>query len=126
MGVEIWAENMPFAFLPDIEGLLGALDSYGNDAIKVCYDVANAYFIGEDPVAGIPRIGNRLRIIHLSDTTRSIYRHDPIGAGDMDFARILPAVMAAGLPRAPILEIISSEADRDLDLSIERLAAISV
>jgi L-ribulose-5-phosphate 3-epimerase len=125
LGVELWAENMPFAFLPDIESLLGSLDRYGNPAIKVCYDVANAYFIGEDPVAGISRIGERLRLIHLSDTTRSIYRHDPVGAGDMDFARILPAVEAAGLTRAPVLEIISKDGDRDIAQSIERLAAIA-
>jgi sugar phosphate isomerase/epimerase len=123
-GVELWAENMSFAFLPDAEGLMQALDGYGADAVKVCYDVANAHFIGEDPVAGLARVAPRLRLVHISDTTRSVYRHDAVGLGDIDFARIAPAVRATGLPRPPMLEIISRDAGRDIGRSIEALAAL--
>jgi sugar phosphate isomerase/epimerase len=122
-GVELWAENMPFAFLPDAEGLMASLDRYGADAVKVCYDAANAHFIGEDPAAGLARVAPRLRLIHLSDTGRQVYRHDAVGMGDLDFARLAPAIRAAGLPRPPVLEIISQAADRDIGRSIEALAA---
>ena len=47
-GTALWVENMPFAFLPAIGPLMDALTRYGNDAVRVVYDVANAYFIGED------------------------------------------------------------------------------
>jgi sugar phosphate isomerase/epimerase len=124
LGVELWVENMPFAFLPDADGLLGALDRYGSDRIKVCYDVANAHFIGEDPTTGLHKVGSRLRLIHVSDTSRSLYRHDAIGLGDIDFARLAPAIRAAGLPRAPMLEIVSANADRDLAGSIKALDAM--
>src|SRR5690606_5726168 len=96
-GVGLWVENMSFAFLPDADGLLASLDRYGSDAIKLCYDVANAHFIGEDPVAGLARVRARLKLIHLSDTTRSVYRQDAIGAGDVDVASIAPAIKSAGL-----------------------------
>ena len=39
---------MPFAFLPGIGELMDALKRYGNDALRIVYDIANAYFIGED------------------------------------------------------------------------------
>ncbi len=123
-GVELWAENMPFAFLPDADGLMASLDRYGADAIGVCYDVANAHFIGEDPVAGFDRVGARLRLVHLSDTGQSVYRHDPVGLGDVDFAALVPKIKTLGLERIPMLEVISRDPDRDIAISIETLAAL--
>jgi sugar phosphate isomerase/epimerase len=75
-------------------------------------------------VAGLQRTGSRLRLIHLSDTTRSVYRHDQVGLGDVDFVRVMPAVEAAGLPHPPVLEIISPNPDRDLAQSIAALRAM--
>jgi sugar phosphate isomerase/epimerase len=123
--VELLVENMPFAFIPDAEGLLGALGRYGADEIKICYDVANAHFIGEDPVTGLEQIGNRLRLIHFSDTNQSVYRHDPVGEGTVEFARLAPAIKAASLKQSPVLEIISTEPDRDIAHSIEALVAMN-
>jgi sugar phosphate isomerase/epimerase len=90
----------------------------------LCYDVANAHFIGENPAAGLERVAPRLRLIHLSDTTRAVYRHDAVGLGDVDFARLAPAIKAASPGRAPFLEIISGNPDRDIARSIEALAAL--
>ena len=45
-GTALWVENMPFAFLPAIGQLTDALKRYGNDAVRVVYDIPNAYFIG--------------------------------------------------------------------------------
>jgi sugar phosphate isomerase/epimerase len=70
----LWVENMPFAFLPAIGGLMDALERYGNDSIRIVYDVANAYFIAEDFGAGLKRCQNRLALVHLSDTGRQVYR----------------------------------------------------
>ena len=49
-GTRLLIENMPFAFLPDAELLMQVVDGYGDDSIRVIYDVANAHFIGELPV----------------------------------------------------------------------------
>ncbi len=51
-GIELWVENMPFAFLPDADGLMASIDRYGAGTIGVVYGVANGHFIGEEPVAG--------------------------------------------------------------------------
>lgn len=123
-GVELWVENMPFAFLPDANGVMDSLDRYGADSIGVCYDVANAHFIDEDPVAGFDRVRARLKLVHLSDTGRVVYRHDAVGLGDVAFERVLPEVSALGLERAPMLEIISRQPDEDIARSVETLSAM--
>ncbi len=123
-GVELWVENMPFAFLPDADGLMDSLARYGADEIGVCYDVANAHFIGEDPVTGFDRVGKRLRLVHLSDTGRSVYRHDPVGLGDVDFAAVTAKVKTLRLEREPMLEIISRDPDHDVSRSIETLLSM--
>ena len=43
------------------------------------YDIANAHFIGEDTNAGLRQVQSRLGIVHLSDTGRQAWRHDPVG-----------------------------------------------
>jgi sugar phosphate isomerase/epimerase len=123
-GTRLLMENMPFAFLPDSDSMMAALERYGADQIGVVYDVANAHFIGEDFEAGFARVAPRLHTVHLSDTSRSVYRHDPVGAGDIDFAQALVAARAVGHRRAAVLEIISHDAQRDIDDSARRLAAL--
>ena len=123
-GIELWVENMPFAFLPDADGMMESLERYGSDEIGVCYDVANAHFIAEDVVAGFDRVRSRLRLVHLSDTTQSVYRHDAVGLGDVDLAAALAKINSLGLERAPLLEIISLDADRDISRSIETLSSL--
>ena len=123
-GTALWAENMPFAFLPGIGALTAALDRYGNDRVGIVYDVANAHFIGEDIHYGLKRCGARLRLAHLSDTGRQHYRHDPVGRGDVPFAAI-PAMLAdVGYRQRPMLEIISETGDADILDSAARLAAL--
>lgn len=123
-GTALYVENMPFAFLPGIDALLEALDRYGSDHIGIVYDVANGHFIGEDVGAALRKCRRRLRIVHLSDTGQKVYRHDTIGLGTVDFAPI-PAVLAEiGYARRPILEIISTNADHDIDDSVRKLVAM--
>jgi len=110
--VILLVENMPFSFLPKASGISRALDRYGSDDVKVCYDLANAHFVEEDVGEGLAEIGARLRLIHVSDTTRRLYVHAPIGAGDMDFSKITPQLSAANVPY--VLEIISNTPDEDV------------
>lgn len=125
-GVELWAENMPFAFLPQAEDLMTSLDRYGADCIKVCYDVANAHFVDEDPVAGLSRVADRLRLVHISDTTRNAYRHDAVGEGDIDFARLAAPIRAATPGRPPVLEIITPDPDETIASSVAALAGMGL
>jgi len=123
-GTRLLMENMPFAFLPDAESMMAAVERYGAEQIGVVYDVANAHFIGEDLKAGFARVATRLHTVHLSDTSRTVYRHDPVGAGDVDFAQALAAAHAVNHRRAAVLEIISRNPQQDIDESARRLAAL--
>ena len=86
VGTRLLIENMPFAFLPDAEALMKIVDGYGDESIRVIYDVANAHFIGEAPTEGLRRVRDRLSLVHFSDTTRQSYKHDPFGRGDVPLA----------------------------------------
>jgi len=123
-GTELLVENMPFAFLPDADSLMQALDQYGNDRIGVVYDVANGVFIEEDPAAGLDRVRDRLRLVHLSDTGLSVYRHDPVGLGVVPFSEIPRALRDVGYAGLPMLEIISHAADKEIRESADKLLAM--
>jgi L-ribulose-5-phosphate 3-epimerase len=125
VGVSIFVENMPFCFLPDAQGIMRELDRHGDPEIGVVYDVANAHFIGEDPRAGLRIVRERLKLVHYSDTTRSVYRHDPVGAGDTPFEGIPEVLAEVGFREMPMLEVISQgDADAEILDSVARLAAL--
>jgi L-ribulose-5-phosphate 3-epimerase len=123
-GTALWVENMPFAFLPAIGELMDALKTYGNDAVRIVYDIANAHFIGEDFSDGLRQCRERLALVHLSDTGQRIYRHDPAGQGTVPFADVPRALASVGYRARPMLEIISRDPDRDISASAARLAAL--
>lgn len=120
-GTELWVENMPFAFLPDIDSLLAALDEYGSDRIGIVYDVANGHFIAEDLGEALRKCRPRLRLVHLSDTGRNVYKHDPVGQGDVPFAEVPAALAGIGYHKRTMLEVISHDPDREIDDSAARL-----
>lgn len=121
-GTRLYAENLPFGFIPDADGLMAALDLYGNDDILFTYDVANGHFIGESPSEGLRRVRERLRLVHFSDTTRRLYRHDAVGLGDVPFDDIPQVLREIEYRNRPMLEIISAEnPDCALAKSVERL-----
>jgi sugar phosphate isomerase/epimerase len=123
-GTALWVENMPFAFLPSIGGVIAALQQYGNNAVRIIYDIPNAYFIGEDFVEGLQQCSELLELVHLSDTARQVYRHDPVGLGTVPFAQVPAALAAVGYNARPMLEIISRDPDRDILDSAGKLAAL--
>jgi L-ribulose-5-phosphate 3-epimerase len=120
-GTKLLIENMPFAFLPDAEALMNVVDGYGDDGIRVIYDVANAHFIGEDPKQGLRRVRDRLSLVHFSDTTRQSYKHDPLGQGDVPLAGLASTMKEIGYFELPMLEVISHNPDADIADSCRRL-----
>ncbi|SHG65724.1 sugar phosphate isomerase/epimerase family protein [Bradyrhizobium erythrophlei] len=113
-GIRLFIENMPFAFLPDAESLMKVVDGYGDDSIRVIYDVANAHFIGEAPTEGLRHVRDRLSLVHFSDTTRRSYKHDPLGCGDVPLAGIASVLKEVGYNEVPMLEVISLNPDADI------------
>lgn len=120
-GVRLFVENMPFAFLPAAGEVMDVLSRYGNGSIEVCYDVANGHFTGEDPNDGLRTVSSRLGVVHVSDTGRSVYRHDAVGKGEIDFSRIPAAIAETGYDKPVLLEIISDRPDSDIATSIAAL-----
>jgi sugar phosphate isomerase/epimerase len=121
LGTRLYVENMSFAFLPDAEGLMAALERYGDERIAVVYDVANAVFIGEDPGDGLRRVRERLALVHLSDTPREVYRHSAVGLGVVPFGAIPPQLEEVGYADLPMFEIIDDNPDAALRTSAQRL-----
>jgi sugar phosphate isomerase/epimerase len=115
---------MPFAFLPDADSLMSAVDAYGDDRVGVIYDVANAHFIGEKPHDGLWRVRSRLGLVHFSDTTRRTYKHDPLGLGDVPLEGLPDTMKEVGYADLPMLEVISHNPDVDIADSVERLRQV--
>jgi sugar phosphate isomerase/epimerase len=120
-GTALYAENMPFAFLPGISELMDAIGPYDAKLVKVLYDVANGWFIKEDIADGLRRAAPRLALVHLSDTGQQVYRHDAVGLGTVPFNVLPPVLAEIGHREAPLLEVISPHADARIDDSVRRL-----
>lgn len=125
-GVAILVENMPFAFLPDAQGLLAALERYGDPGIGVVYDIANGAFIGADVEAELELLSPRLKYLHVSDTTRARYDHAAIGLQNsvIDFAALAAPVGRLDLLGPPVIEVISTNPDGDIRETAAKLSAL--
>lgn len=112
-GVRILLENMPFAFLPRLDDLLGFLRRVEGLDVGLVYDIANGWFVGEDPVAALARGADAIDVVHISDTGRDRYAHAPIGEGTVPWRDIgLAYPLPAGVP--VVAEIVSANPGPDL------------
>ncbi|GAA0749479.1 sugar phosphate isomerase/epimerase [Ideonella azotifigens] len=118
LGTAVHVENMPFAFLPHMAGLLEAVDQFADDRVGIVYDLANGHFVGEDLCEALRLCARRLRVVHLSDTGRSVYRHDAVGLGTVDFRPVPATLEAIGFRCPPVLEIIDPEPDAAIERSV--------
>ena len=108
-GVRLLLENIPMGVYPRADQLIGFADRIGSPQVGVCYDIANAHFIGEDTAEGLRQVRARLGIVHLSDTGRQAWRHDPVGQGSCDFAGFGATLREIGYSRTSMLEIVSEQ-----------------
>jgi len=123
-GLGIVLENIPMAFLPTADALMQAIDRLGGDRIGICYDAANATFIGEPPGAGLKRVAPRLKVLHLSDTGLAKWDHATVGSGVVPFAEVAAALRETGLRVPTMLEIISEDGDADIRRSHAAIATL--
>ena len=121
LGTTVCVENTPSSFLPDTEGLIAAIESFGNSEVGVCYDLANGYFVKEDLGKALRRIGPRLKLVHVADTTREVARHAAVGQGSIAFAEIAPVLREIGYGERPVLEVISLEGEKDMEMTAQNL-----
>lgn len=122
-GLTLVLENVPFAAFPDMATLGAFVRSYRSRSLAVCYDVANAHFIGESPADGLRALHGLVRLVHLSDTTRNAWRHDEVGHGDVPFHEVPRALDEIGFDGTCMLEIISQEPEGAIQRSRRALHA---
>lgn len=113
-GVGLAIENVPFASFPDAASLEAFVRQFSSPAIGACYDAANAHFIGESLTDGVARLADLLRVVHLSDTNRQVWRHDRIGLGDVPVAEFARALDAARFDGPCTFEIIDTDPEAAL------------
>ena len=113
-GVKLLLENLPMGVYPRADQLIAFADRIAHPLVEICYDIANAHFIGEDAAAGLHQVRSRLGIVHLSDTGRQAWRHDPVGRGTCDFAAFGAALRGIGYAKTSMLEIVAERAVEDI------------
>ena len=108
-GTRLLLENTPYCFTPTVRDLAGIVSTVNDDVLKIVYDVANAAYIREDPVAGLLSNQGSIALVHISDTSLETWGHDPIGTGVVDFEGLSGAVEATCGVSNVVLEIIREE-----------------
>jgi L-ribulose-5-phosphate 3-epimerase len=108
-GTRLLMENTPYCFTPTVQDLAGIVSTVNDDALKIVYDVANAAYIEEDPVAGLLSYHESIALVHISDTGLETWGHDPIGTGVIDWKGLGEAVETTCGVNNVVLEIIREE-----------------
>jgi len=108
-GVRLLMENTPYCFTPTVQDLAGIVNTVNDDVLKIVYDVANAAYIEEDPVAGLLAHHESIGLVHISDTGTDVWGHDPIGTGVIDWRGLGEAVEKTCGVSNVVLEIIREE-----------------
>lgn len=108
-GVRLLMENTPYCFRPTIGELVGLVEEIKSENLGIVYDVANAAYIGEDPVASLRLHHSHIGLVHISDTGTDVWGHDPIGTGIIDFEGLGRAVHSVFSIDRVVLEVIREE-----------------
>jgi L-ribulose-5-phosphate 3-epimerase len=108
-GVRLLFENTPYCFRPTIGELAGVVEEVGNDNLKIVYDVANAAYVGEDPIAALRKHHSVMGLVHISDTGLDVWGHDPIGTGIIDWEGLGEAIKSTYSVDDVVFEVIRDE-----------------
>ena len=121
-GIHLWLENIPMGVYPRADQLIAFANRLDSPMVGICYDIANAHFIGEDTAAGLKQVRSRLGMVHLSDTGRQVWRHDPVGEGSCDFAGFAKTLREVGYAGTSMLEIVADPPEERIVASHRQLA----
>jgi len=127
-GVEIILENVPFTFLPTAQDMLDVANDI-DPSVGINFDVCNSAYIKEDVQGAIRLLGDRIKNVHISDSTYGEFKHDRLGTGVVRPAEAAQALQAAGYDGLTVLEIITDatqpgmDPDGDIRASHDILAA---
>ncbi|KER67893.1 hypothetical protein HR51_30390 [Burkholderia cepacia] len=123
-GVGLALENVPFAALPRARDLAAFVDTVNSPVLSVCYDVANAHFIGELPHEGVRLLGKRISVVHMSDTGTQRWGHEEIGHGTVPFGALAGSLDVIGYRGPCLLEIVAPDPEPAIVRSASALASL--
>jgi sugar phosphate isomerase/epimerase len=104
-GVQLVIENVPSTVLPSVSDIITFVAAYDHPNLAMCYDVANAEFVGDDHYSLLLQAAKWLAQVHFSDATRTRWAHDPVGHGTVDFAGIGRLLVEIGFSQVAINEV---------------------
>lgn len=91
MKVTLLVENS--ADFPDSEAMWFLADAVDHPSVKICWNQANALTAIERPTISIPRLGNKIGMVHVcdakSDERGIVTGYCPLGEGDAELSRQL-------------------------------------
>lgn len=120
--IALVVENHPLGLLDRADAIEAFLDSY-EGRLGLLYDVANAVAVDEYPAEGIRRLQRFIRMVHLSDSPRGEWRHNPIGEGAINFAAIGKVMDETAYDGTVVLELMGPAPAEAFRLAPERLRA---
>jgi L-ribulose-5-phosphate 3-epimerase len=118
---EILLETHPLTPIASADTVEAFIKRLNSPRLRIAYDVANAEFIGENQPAALKRVSHSLGQVHLSDGTRTSWRHDPIGSGTVDFAAVMKTLDEIDFEGVTLLEIIAADAATQIPASMKAL-----
>jgi len=122
LGQKIYIESHPQTPIPTVDRIEAFLRRIDHPLLQVAYDVSNAEYVGEDQADALRRLAPRLGQVHLSDGTRTRWRHDRVGLGTVDFAAVQRTLKEIEFNGVQVLEIIGATPLPDLEASLAALA----
>ena len=118
-GIELLLENVPFTYLPTAQDVVDTAALIGPE-IGINFDVCNSAFIKEDPAAAIHMMADKLKNVHISDSSYDEFVHARLGTGIVDPGPTADALSDTGYDGVTVLEIITDAlqpgADPDGDI----------
>lgn len=88
-GLKFAMEMRAGDFISSVDGTISIFNDTGLDNIGMVYDVAHAHAISEYLDLGIYKLGDYLKLVHLSDNDGSRPYHYQPGKGNIDFKNII-------------------------------------
>jgi len=102
------------------DALLRFIDTADRSNVGVSFDPANFIIYGtDDPVTAVTKLRDRIELVHVKDAVRSSQpgvdygRPAPLGAGDVQIARVVSKLRATGYRGPLLIECDTREAGLD-------------
>ncbi len=109
-------------FISSIDGIIGLYNDSGLDNVGMVYDVAHAHAISEYLDLGIYKLGDYLKLVHLSDNDGTRPYHYEPGKGNIDFKNIIDTLKKVGYDGNVVIDI--SGIDNIMDEAVKMKAML--